>query len=499
MGGDFVHFNIRGLNTDTNTNKSDFIQNELNKSTTKVVNIQETRISTPEKIDTLVNTNSNVFNCFSSNATVNDTGAGILLFVRKTEDILETSNLIPGRLLFVKIKNKVTEMVLNLFSLYGKSNTNLNFATKMISEIDKKVLNDNLENIIVLGDFNFVTTLLDRKSNQFTSTDNIYRNPWLSLEKKIHILDAFRNLYPTLRRYTFLQGGKIPKSRLDRFYISNVLSGKVTMIKHETNPESDHRLLRVSLASDIEIGKSTWVFNNNMLSHNILLTEIRNIISTYKTNHNDFPNICYAWDFMKMEIASASKAFSIQIAKNRRKELDTIRFELSILENLSDNDLTDQVKKVIEDLREKENQHFRDKVKGAMLRAKISIMEEGEINISYYSKLEKRRAEENAIFSLQGQDGLLAEGTTNILKIVKQYYTNLYSKEPEDEALQDRLISNIDKTLAEDDKAGLSREITKDDLKESLKNLNNNKTPGSSGLTAEVYRAVWDDLADFYL
>ena len=71
-------------------------------------------------------------------------------------------------------------------------------------------------------------------------------------------------------------------------------------------------------------------------------------------------------------------------------------------------------------------------------------MEEGEGDISHYAKLAKRKGEENLIFSLEDDNGMLQEGTQNIIKTVHNFYTSLYEKEEENLTYQDELLDKIE-------------------------------------------------------
>ena len=64
--------------------------------------------------------------------------------------------------------------MVNFFSFYGKSNVNRDFANTLITKMDKEIENNSLENIIICGDFNFVTSTNDRNTNNFTQTHNIW-------------------------------------------------------------------------------------------------------------------------------------------------------------------------------------------------------------------------------------------------------------------------------------------------------------------------------------
>ena len=55
---------------------------------------------------------------------------------------------------------------------------------------------------------------------------------------------------------------------------------------------------------------------------------------------------------------------------------------------------------------------------GSLLRSKVPGIEEGDTNLAYYSKLEKKRDDESTIFSLMNKEGSLSEGTENISNVL---------------------------------------------------------------------------------
>ena len=83
-------------------------------------------------------------------------------------------SIVKGRILYIQTKYIVTGNIFNIFSFYGKSNVNKVYAENLISKLDKEIQQNELENVIISGDFNFVTSTNDRNTNKFTQTDNLY-------------------------------------------------------------------------------------------------------------------------------------------------------------------------------------------------------------------------------------------------------------------------------------------------------------------------------------
>ena len=114
------------------------------------------------------------------------------------------------------------------------------------------------------------------------------------------------------------------------------------------------------------------------------------------------------------------------------------------------------------------------------------------------AKLEKRKGEENLIFSLEDDDGRTQEGTENIKQTVWKFYSNLYKNEPENIENQDLLLSKVDTFLTEEESALLDSPISLAELEMSLKNMQKSKTPGSNGLTREFISFFWNELDYFF-
>ena len=122
------------------------------------------------------------------------------------------------------------------------------------------------------------------------------------------------------------------------------------------------------------------------------------------------------------------------------------------------------------------------KIKGHIIRSRVPHMEECESSISYYTKLEKRKGEENMIFSLENEVGQIQEGTDNIKRIYFKFLSTLYKNEPEIESYQDDFLEQVDTFLTTEERESLESAITKEEIRASLNNLQANKTPGSDGL-----------------
>ena len=174
------------------------------------------------------------------------------------------------------------------------------------------------------------------------------------------------------------------------------------------------------------------------------------------------------WDFLKQNIASAAKAFSICKSRQEKKHIENIRYELEVLDTLGPEDKSIEIINRIEYLKEEESSYLTKKIQGSLLRSKLPGIEEGEFNLAYCSK-------------------------------TYQFYKELYSKELEDTDAQDFFLQGVEKKLSEEDRRKLDDDFTKEEFQEALHELKKDKSPGCDGLTKEFYDFFWEKLQDVYL
>ena len=169
--------------------------------------------------------------------------------------------------------------------------------------IEDKVSDGDLEGILILGDFNFVTSLNDRNSSAFNSVDNNYRHDWEKLQVNLSLIDTFRVTNPKKRLYTYSHTNGTSAARLDRVYLSNDSIGKIVSNKFEYSSESDHRIVILKLAKNVDIGPGQWIFNNTLLTDEIFVNQIQEVINSFNENKHNFPSNRSLWEFLKQNLS----------------------------------------------------------------------------------------------------------------------------------------------------------------------------------------------------
>ena len=369
-GEEYIQWNLRGI-ADKARRKAKIqkIENILEKvSRIKILNLQETHLISDADVPPSFKKVKHIFHIIHSFASMNDRGAGICIFVNKTENIMIQEELLEGRLIYLRLQNKASEETKNIFSFYGKSRNNSIEWANHINLIKSKITQNNLENVFILGDFNFVTMRIDRNSHTLNGIDNAALKSWQDLEDECSLLDSFRITSPKRIIYTYSHTDRKSKSRLDRIYIGADLATKVEATNFDTSCFSDHKIVRVRIANRVERGNGSWMFNNTLINDNEFLDLLRNEVRLSAEFRNTFDLKRELWDYQKMNIQSVVRMYSAKKAQSKRNEIYQIKTEIEQLERLHSVYITEDSKLRLNQLQEKMANFEKNKIEGMKLR-----------------------------------------------------------------------------------------------------------------------------------
>ena len=243
-----------------------------------------------------------------------------------------------------------------------------------------------------------------------------------------------------------------------------------------------------------------WVFNNQLLKNSVFTESIKAIIHGYfPLNGTVEGEIRDIWDIMKQAI-SFTKEFAKNRAARSNKSFNDNKKELSRLENLHPQKITTYLLERMDILKEEIDKHQQIKITGSLLRSKFPTFEEIEPNISFLRSLEKKRGEENTIYSIFDEiTASFKTETSDIKESIYNFYRDLYKKDPEDTSEQDQFLNTVNIKINENEKLTIDAPLGEGELYESLLSLQPNKTPGSDGLTREFYIHFWETLKTPYM
>ena len=328
-----------------------------------------------------------------------------------------------------------------------------------------------------------------------------------SIVDEYDLCDIWRIRNPDIKKFTWrgYAQGRVSSSnvmlhrRLDFFYISDGLQPMVQDTDIISVPSTDHSAITLSLKAlpKSPYGPSFWKLNNSHLQDNNYVQMIRKLISDNKEKQKEEnitnPQLC--WELMKYEVRKASIYFAKEKAKRSRNSYLDIEVKLKEIERIKDWELDEMLFTEYQRLRLKLNQRSDHITEGIIIRSKTTWLEKGEKSNKYFLTLEKRRKTKTHVRKLL-QDEKEIINPEEILKQLKSYYGNLYSSKNDlsEEQCLNFLQGLTTPSLSDQEINECEGLLTNKECYESLKEMKNNKTPGSDGISKEFYLAFWNEL-----
>ena len=444
-------------------------------------------------------------NIYFSHGSSNSKGVVIMFSNEFIPKVVKELKDIEGRFIILDIEHD--NQTLTIANVYAPTRNKEIEQITVFKSFCETIVQFKMENTIIGGDFNlYLNPKLDKLDSMPDTNDNpSYRDNVKSFIETENLIDIWRTLNPFARFFTWHRSQQ--KSRLDYFFTSDHLLNNISQVDILPGIHSDHSLLKISFMNNTtnKFGKGFWKFNSSLLHDLEYVKNIKEIIIKCGLKYQHLHDKPLIWEFIKFEIRNYTVPYCIQ-KKKEQNSLETVlnkrysQLHNKVLSNTADQNETEEFNNVKSELEVIE----RYKARGAMLRSKCRWVEEGEQNSSYFLRLEKHNFCNKHITQLNVNDSIITE-QSEILKAEKQFYEKPYSSQilPDSETSEKHAKHFTDSThipkISEEFKEMCDSVLMESEVLNSLKNLKNNKSPGSDGLTAEFFKFFWIDIKQYLI
>ena len=142
------------------------------------------------------------------------------------------------------------------------------------------------------------------------------------------------------------------------------------------------------------------------------------------------------------------------------------------------------------------------KVKGSIIGFRATNLLEGEKTTKYFCSLETHNYLSKIIPKLETVDGRIITDQHEILKESEVFYKNLYINKDDPLAeinLQEYLKERDVPKLSDNESNQIEGHLTLSELSKALRNMKNNKSPGTDGYSCEFFKVFWSKLGNFVM
>jgi len=503
-------FNIRGKEDGVVQNsKYKRLTTLIRKNTIAVLAIQESRLNNEWK-DNLMKENPRITIVSSDD----NTRKGGVAFVINNDvlgdRVWKHTCLIKGRASRLEIEWSADNR-LDILNVYVPNANALQSQINFFKELKLKLSEqENTNQLMIVGDFNFVEDRIDRlphrgDSQQITDEMN-------QLKKKYKLIDGWRLSNPHVKEYTFYQDGSGSKSRIDRIYINKEMFRYTYKWEIMSSAGlSDHDITYVEILKRNQpfIGKGSWNMKINMIEHPSFYKKAREILKETEKELEEYKEETYLAPNLEIEnIRQRRNPQSIWI-----KMKDKIRTE-AIQETKNRNK---ELRKEIKDMKQKmkcltrslnENNERKNTEDLTRLRTRMALVEEknieklrrraearyrtlGENCTKYWFNLNKPRREKECILALEDTEGFLTAQTKEMVGIASLYHKRLQASPMWSDARKKQtkeLLDLVDVKLGENEKRILENCITEEEVRIALKKSKNGRSPGCDGIPYEFWK-----------
>lgn len=341
-------------------------------------------------------------------------------------------------------------------------------------------------NIIFGGDFNFVNDLTrDRIGGNPQSYHKIGNSEIKQINDNLSLQDAWLlNVNKSNNNFTYHNHDHSIQSRLDRIYLSNNLANKTTNIKNVPLYFSDHNALIITISSfTSNKSNSYWKINNSILKDPEYQNQITGLWECWKLVKTNYTPEQW-WDLGKIKIKDLTISYCIKQSQKRKQKIQ------ELYNQFNQTNITNEDKCTLEAQLETINKNF-----STVIKSKIALANDFEVPNQYFFKMEQLKQKKKAIKKLK-INNITTENQDLIQQHILNNYKETFAHQDINTDMATKLLSNTKKCLTDPQKQQLDKPLTKQEIRKSLNQTKDNKSPGLDGLSFEFYAAFWDLLGD---
>lgn len=474
-----ITLNVKGIN---NVVKRQKLLSFFKKEKCQLAFIQETHLSDLEHVKLRRSWVGQVF--YSS---YNSKSRGVAVLIHRSLPFTLDKSISDKEGRYVLLSGYLYSELIVLGCVYAPNNYDAAFIPQLLADL----ASFSSPYILIGGDFNCVlNSAVDMSSPRLASSAK--SNKLREFLKDLDLHDVWRTPHPLDRDYTFFSYPHQVHSRIDYFFSSRGVLNRTVNCTIGTKSLSDHSPVAIIISPPYRDPCCRhWRLSPVLLSSQCFVDFVTSQCQLFFAE-NSTPDISPStlWESAKAFIRGAIISYTSAQKKKalqRQLELEETLNEIEIQFKRSPNK---HLLKRLEATRSALNQILTQKAESHIFFARHRLFESGNKPGRLLARLACGRVESNIVPSLLDKHGTRHFKATEVNKIMKSFYADLYSSDCS-ASLENRR-KFLDKmefpSLSENQQELLCRPITEEEVSDTINTLQGGKAPVPDGFGPDFYK-----------
>ena len=401
---------------------------------------------------------------------------------------------------FILLDTTIDNCDVTIINIYAPTKDKESEQIEFLNFLYESLLDYGDKNIILGGDFNVcLNPLLDKKGGVKEDISK-YATSLYEMMEEFNLIDAWRIINPDAKKFTWRGNTRqgLVQSRLDYILASAHMLYELKLTDISPGVRSDHSLVKIvfKINTGQTRGRGFWKFNSSLLKEGEYIKRIKDTLNNCSEKYRDFENKGLLWDAIKCEFRADTISYSCWKAKQTTEKLNTLNERLEMLEGELNNGNQNIINQYKETKASLENL-LEEKSRGIFIRSRAQYIEQGEKCTKYFLNKEKSNSKVKHIKCLITDTDTIND-PQEILREQKIFYQKLYTdntlKNCDDDC---EFFNHTFPELSQEELDHCDKELTIEEIGKGLKDLPNNKAPGTDGFTADFYKFFWPDIKTY--